>query len=209
MNLPSQRPIKSLTAEQRPVILKGPLFQGGRLVLKNGLPPPTPPKPQNHWASPKTPNLGVVVKELDRYLVNVLHDDDLLALIAIPPLIVERRVVTLGYQHLAGKVDLADSWSAQNPDSAHICLVDEFEILAVNALQIAQVLNLNFGGISMNLPSQRPIKSLTAEQRPCNTEGAAVPGRKTGSKKRPPSPYPLPNPKTIGLRPKPQILGWW
>ena len=51
----------------------------------------------------------MVVKELDRYLVNVLHDDDLLALIAIPPLIVERRVVTLGYQHLAGKVDLADS----------------------------------------------------------------------------------------------------
>ena len=62
---------------------------------------------------------------------------------------------------MAGKVDLADSWSAQNPDSAHICLVDEFEILAVNAPQIAQVLNLNFGGISMNLPSQRPIKSLT------------------------------------------------
>ena len=108
MNLPSQRPIKSLTAEQRPVILKGPLFRG-RLVLKR---PPSPyplPNPKNHWASPKTPNLGVVVKELDRYLVNVLHDDDLLALIAIPPLIVERRVVTLGYQHLAGKVDLADS----------------------------------------------------------------------------------------------------
>ena len=41
---------------------------------------------------------------------------------------------------------LADSWSAPNPDSAHICLVDEFEILAVNALQIAQVLDLNFGG---------------------------------------------------------------
>ena len=82
----------------------------------------------------------MVVKELDRYLVNVLHDDDLLALIAIPPLIVERRVVTLGYQHLAGKVDLADSWSAQNPDSAHICLVDEFEILAVNALKLPKCL---------------------------------------------------------------------
>ena len=92
------------------------------------------------------PNLEVVVKELDRFLVNVLHDDDLLALIAVPPLIVELRVVTLGSQHLAGKVALADSWSAPNPDSAHICLVDEFEILAVNALQIAQVLDLNFGG---------------------------------------------------------------
>ena len=100
-----------LTAEQRPVILKGPLFQGRKTGSKKRPPSPYPPKPQNHWASPKTPNLGVVVKELDRYLVNVLHDDDLLALIAIPPLIVERRVVTLGYQHLAGKVDLADSWS--------------------------------------------------------------------------------------------------
>ena len=118
----------------------------------------------------------MVVKELDRYLVNVLHDDDLLALIAIPPLIVERRVVTLGYQHLAGKVDLADSWSAQNPDSAHICLVDEFEILAVNALQIAQVLNLNFGGNFHELTLAATNKMLTAEQRPCNTEGAAVPG---------------------------------
>ena len=147
MNLPSQRPIKSLTAEQRPCNTEGAAVPGRRLVLKKRPPSPYPlPNPKNHWASPKTPNLGVVVKELDRYLVNVLHDDDLLALIAIPPLIVERRVVTLGYQHLAGKVDLADSWSAQNPDSAHICLVDEFEILAVNALQIAQVLNLNFGG---------------------------------------------------------------
>ena len=82
----------------------------------------------------------MVVKELDRYLVNVLHDDDLLALIAIPPLIVERRVVTLGYQHLAGKVDLADSWARKNPDSAHICLVDEFEILAVNALKLPKCL---------------------------------------------------------------------
>ena len=45
------------------------------------------------------PNLEVVVKELDRFLVNVLHDDDLLALIAVPPLIVELRVVTLGSQH--------------------------------------------------------------------------------------------------------------
>ena len=68
-----------------------------------------------------------------------------------PPLIVELRVVTLGYQHLTGKVALADSWSAPNPDSAHICLVDEFEILAVNALQIAQVLNLNFGGNFLEL----------------------------------------------------------
>ena len=75
------------------------------------------------------PNLEVVVKELDRFLVNVLHDDDLLALIAVPPLIVELRVVTLGSQHLAGKVALADSWSAPNPDSAHICLVDEFRFL--------------------------------------------------------------------------------
>ena len=85
------------------------------------------------------------MKELDRFLVNVLHDDDLLALIAIPPLIVERRVVTLGYQHLAAKWILPTPGRA-NSDSAHICLVDEFEILAVNALQIAQVLNLNFGG---------------------------------------------------------------
>ena len=46
---------------------------------------------------------------------------------------------------------LADSWSALNPDSAHICLVDEFEILAVNALQIAQVLDLNFGGNFLEL----------------------------------------------------------
>ena len=73
-------------------------------------------------------------------------------------------------------MDLADSWSAQNPDSAHICLVDEFEILAVNALQIAQVLNLNFGGNFHELTLAATNKSLTAEQRPCNTEGAAVPG---------------------------------
>ena len=96
-------------------------------------------------------------------------------MIAIPPLIVELRVVTLGYQHLTGKVALADSWSAPNPDSAHICLVDEFEILAVNALQIAQVLNLNLAGISLNLPSQRPIESLASDQRPVIL-GAAVPG---------------------------------
>ena len=148
----------------------------------------------------------MVVKELDRYLVNVLHDDDLLALIAIPPLIVERRVVTLGYQHLAGKVDLADSWSAQNPDSAHICLVDEFEILAVNALQIAQVLNLNFGGISMNLPSQRPIKSLTAEQRPVILKGPLFQGRKTGSKNGL-LPLPPPKPQNHWASPKTPNLG--
>ena len=83
MNLPSQRPIKSLTAEQRPCNTERAAVPGRRLVLKR---PPSPyplPNPKNHWASPKTPNLGVVVKELDRYLVNVLHDDDLLALIAI------------------------------------------------------------------------------------------------------------------------------
>ena len=148
MNLPSQRPIKSLTAEQRPCNTEGAAVPGEKTGSeKNGLPPPTPSQtPKTIGLRPKPQILKVVVKELDRFLVNVLHDDDLLALIAIPPLIVERRVVTLGYQHLAGKVDLADSWSAQNPDSAHICLVDEFEILAVNALQIAQVLNLNFGG---------------------------------------------------------------
>ena len=89
------------------------------------------------------------MKELDRFLVNVLHDDDLLALIAVPPLIVELRVVTLGSQHLAGKVALADSWAPQIRLRAH--LFGRFEILAVNALQIAQVLDLNFGGNFLEL----------------------------------------------------------
>ena len=112
MNLPSQRPIKSLTAEQRPCNTEGAAVPGEKTGSKKtaSLPLP-PPKPQKPLGFAQNPNLGVVVKELDRYLVNVLHDDDLLALIAIPPLIVERRVVTLGYQHLAGKVDLADSWA--------------------------------------------------------------------------------------------------
>ena len=80
MNLPSQRPIESLASDQRPRNTGGRCSRGGRLVLKNGLPPPNPlPNPKNHWASPKTPNLKVVVKELNRFLINVLHDDDLLA----------------------------------------------------------------------------------------------------------------------------------
>ena len=79
MNLPSQRPIESLASDQRPRNTEGRCFQEERLV-QNGLPPPNPlPNPKNHWASPKTPNLKVVVKELNRFLINVLHDDDLLA----------------------------------------------------------------------------------------------------------------------------------
>ena len=54
-------------------------------------------------------------------------------------------MVTLGYQHLAGKVDLADSWARkiQTPRTSAWSMNLRF---LVNALQIAQVLNLNFGG---------------------------------------------------------------
>ena len=46
---------------------------------------------------------------------------------------------------------MAGKWLLPTPgapqiQTPRICLVDEFEILAVNALQIAQVLDLNFGG---------------------------------------------------------------
>ena len=96
---------------------------------------------------------------------------------------------------------LADSWSAPNPDSAHICLVDEFEILAVNALQIAQVLNLNFGGNFLELTLAATNRIARFDQRPCNTEGAVVPGGRLVLK-RPPSPKPLPNPKNHWASPK-------
>ena len=73
MNLPSQRPIKSLTAEQRPCNTEGAAVPGEKTGSKKtaSLSPYPLPNPKNHWASPKTPNLGVVVKELDRYLVNL------------------------------------------------------------------------------------------------------------------------------------------
>ena len=44
---------------------------------------------------------------------------------------------------------------------------------------------------------------VAAEQRPCNTEGVAVPGEEAVFRTSLPPPT-LPNPKTIGLRPKPQ-----
>ena len=51
--------------------------------------------------------------------------------------------------------------------------------------------------------SQRPIESLAAEQRPVILRGSLFQGRKPFLE--PASlPLPLPNPKTIGLRPKPQ-----
>ena len=51
---------------------------------------------------------------------------------------------------------LTDTGLTPNPHSTHIRLVDELEVLAVDAFQVAQVLNLNFGG---NLLKKRPSEA--------------------------------------------------
>ena len=92
------------------------------------------------------PDLEVVMEELDGLLVDVLHDDNGLGLITVPPFVVELRVVARSAKDLPGKVTLAHAWLAVDPDAATVRLVDELDVAAVDLLEIPQVLDLNFGG---------------------------------------------------------------
>ena len=77
--------------------------------------------------------------------------------------------------------------------------------MMVNALQIAQVLNLNFGGNfhELTLAATNKIASLR-NSAPVILKGPLFQGRKTGSKNGLPPPTPSQTPKPLGFAQNPK-----
>ena len=85
------------------------------------------------------------MEELDGLLVDVLHDDNGLGLITVPPFVVELRGSSEAPKP-PGQSDSCPCLAAVDPDAATVRLVDELDVAAVDLLEIPQVLDLNFGG---------------------------------------------------------------